>query len=280
VLWRFHFNSYICVLFFSNQSSNVLKNQDKKAYFVSDIHLGAPALKNNKERELAFVNWLSEIKEDASHLFLMGDIFDFWFEYKTVVPRGFTRTLGKIAEIADSGVEVHFFTGNHDVWVFDYLPTELGLTLHRNEFKTELYGKKFYLAHGDGLDLTDKGYLLLKKIFTSKIMQWMFARFHPNFALSLGHNWSKHSRITKGITGEEFKGITNEGMYIFAESILRNEKFDFFIFGHRHVMIDNPLGENSRYIILGDWIHHFSYGVFDGNTFELKQHNYQGPKGH
>jgi UDP-2,3-diacylglucosamine hydrolase len=257
-----------------------LKNQDKKVYFVSDVHLGAPALKNNKERELAFVSWLNEIKDDASHLFLMGDIFDFWFEYKTVVPRGFTRTLGKIAEIADSGVEVHFFTGNHDVWVFDYLPNELGLNLHRDEFKTELFGKKFFLAHGDGLDASDKGYLFLKKLFTSKILQWMFARIHPNFSLSFGHKWSKHSRISKGISGEEFKGIKNEGLFIFAESLLLKEKFDFLIFGHRHVLINESIGADSRFIILGDWIQYFSYGVFDGNTFELKQYNYQGPGGH
>lgn len=257
-----------------------MNNQDKKAYFVSDIHLGAPALKNNRERELAFVDWLNGIKEDASHLFLMGDIFDFWFEYKTVVPRGFTRTLGKIAELADSGIEVHFFTGNHDVWVFDYLPDELGMTLHRTEFKTTLNGKKFFLAHGDGLDQSDKGYLFLKKMFTSKIMQWIFARFHPNFGLSLGHRWSKHSRISNGISAEEFKGTTNEGMFIFAESVLHEEKFDYFIFGHRHVLVDQLIGTNSRYINLGDWIHHFSYGVFDGTEFKLKQYNYQGPRGH
>lgn len=257
-----------------------MTNNGKKAYFVSDIHLGAPALKNNRERERAFVDWLDQIKADASHLFLMGDIFDFWFEYKTVVPRGFVRTLGKIAEIADSGIEVHFFTGNHDVWVFDYLPNELGMNLHRDELRIELSGKKFFLAHGDGLDQTDKGYLFLKKIFTNKTLQWIFARLHPNFALSLGHVWSKHSRIAKGISGEEFKGITNEGMFIFAESLLKKETFDYFIFGHRHVLIDHPIGKNSRYINLGDWISHFSYGVFDGNDFELKQYNYQGPKGH
>lgn len=256
-----------------------MTNQGKKAYFVSDVHLGAPALKNNRERERAFVAWLEQIKTDASHLFLMGDIFDFWFEYKTVVPRGFTRTLGKIAEISDMGVEVHFFTGNHDVWVFDYLPNELGMVLHRDEFRVELNGKKFFLAHGDGLDKTDKGYLLLKKIFTSKVLQWLFSRLHPNFAMSLGHNWSKNSRIAKGISGEDFKGATNEGMFIFAESVLKQEKFDYFIFGHRHVMIDSRIGENSRYINLGDWISHFSYGVFDGNDFELKQYNYRGPKG-
>lgn len=265
---------------FSIQFIRVLKNQVKKAYFISDIHLGAPALKNNRERELAFVRWLDEIKNDASHLFLMGDIFDFWFEYKTVVPRGFTRTLGKIAELSDSGIEVHFFTGNHDVWVFDYLPNELGMILHRDEFKTEISGKKFFLAHGDGLDATDKGYLLLKKLFTSKTLQWMFARIHPNFSVSFGQRWSKHSRISKGVTGEEFKGATNEGMFIFAESVLQTEKFDYFIFGHRHVLVNKPIGENSRYINLGDWIQHFSYGVFDGEEFQLKKYHYQGPAGH
>jgi UDP-2,3-diacylglucosamine hydrolase len=154
------------------------------------------------------------------------------------------------------------------------------MILHRNEFRTELSGKKFFLAHGDGLDATDKGYLLLKKLFTSKVLQWMFARVHPNFSLSFGHGWSKKSRISKGISSHEFKGASNEGMFIFAESILRQEKIDYFIFGHRHVMIDSPIGENSRYINLGDWIRHFSYGIFDGNEFALKQYNYQGPRGH
>jgi UDP-2,3-diacylglucosamine hydrolase len=266
--------------FISNQIQNILKNEGKKAYFISDIHLGAPALKNNHERELAFVDWLNKIKVDASHLFLMGDIFDFWFEYKTVVPRGYTRTLGKIAEISDSGVEVHFFTGNHDVWVFDYLPVELGLTLHRDEFITKLYGKKFFLAHGDGVDFTDKGYLFLRKIFTSKTLQWLFARIHPNFAISFGLNWSKHTRLTKGIEGGIFKGQNKEGMFIFAESMLQKEYFDYFVFGHRHLMVDLPVGSTSRFIYLGDWINYFSYGVFDGDTFELKQYNYQGPKGH
>jgi UDP-2,3-diacylglucosamine hydrolase len=263
-----------------NQFFVSLKDQNIKAYFISDVHLGAPALRNNKERELAFVDWLNGIRHDATHLFLMGDIFDFWFEYKTVVPRGFVRTLGKIAEISDSGVEVHFFTGNHDVWVFDYLPNELGMTLHRDEFRIELNGKKFFLAHGDGLDCTDTGYLLLKKIFTSKLLQWMFARIHPNFSLSFGHRWSKHSRISKGITGEGFKGVENEGIYKFARQVLESEYFDFFVCGHRHVLVNEPIGEKSRYINLGDWINHFSYGVFDGQNFELKKYNYTGPKGH
>lgn len=257
-----------------------MENKNKKAYFISDIHLGAPALNNNKERELAFVDWLNSIKHEASHLFLLGDIFDFWFEYKKVVPRGHIRSLGKIAELADSGIEIHFFTGNHDVWVFDYLPNEIGMKLHRNEFKTHIMGKKFFLAHGDGLDKDDKGYLFLKKMFTSKTLQWIFARIHPNFAIMLGHNWSKHSRISKGIDSENFKGIEKEGMFTFSETVLQNEQFDYFVFGHRHLLINNPIGESSRYINLGDWINHFSYGVFDGIKFELKKYNYKGPKGH
>jgi UDP-2,3-diacylglucosamine hydrolase len=256
-----------------------LANIRNKIYFVSDIHLGAPALSNNREREKAFVQWLDLIRNDAAKLFLMGDIFDFWFEYSKVVPRGFTRTLGKLAEMADSGIEIHFFTGNHDVWVFDYLPQEIGLTLHRDVFRTELFGKKFFLAHGDGLDPDDKGYLLLKKIFTCKPLQWLFARLHPNFALWVGTNWSKHSRISKGIEGAAFKGENKEGIYIFAKSIAEKEDIAYFVFGHRHLLLNKPIGEKSNFIILGDWINFFSYGVFDGDKFELKQYNYQGPRG-
>ncbi|HKI88604.1 MAG TPA: UDP-2,3-diacylglucosamine diphosphatase [Draconibacterium sp.] len=242
-----------------------------KIYFVSDVHLGAPALKNNHEREMLFVQWLDEIKDDVSELFLMGDIFDFWYEYRKVVPRGFTRVLGRIADFTDRGIPVHFFTGNHDVWVFDYLPSELGVVLHTEEFITELRGKKFFLAHGDGLDADDKGYLLLKKIFTSKTMQWFFSRIHPNFALSLGHTWSKSSRLAKMDVKEKFK-VKNEGMYKFAESFLEKEWIDYFIFGHRHQMVDVKLREKTRFILLGDWILHFSYGVFDGEKFELKEY--------
>lgn len=240
---------------------------------MSDVHLGAPALKNNKERERLFVRWLDEIKADAAALFLMGDIFDFWFEYRKVAPRGFTRTLGKIAEIADSGVSVHFFTGNHDLWIFDYLPEELGIILHRKEYKTEIMGKKFFLAHGDGLDLSDKGYLLLKKIFTCKALQWTFARLHPDFAFRIAHHWSRNSRIANGIQADGYRGDNKEGLFIFAESIEKQEHFDYFIFGHRHLLVEKPIGETSSFINLGDWINYFSFGVFDGEKFELKRYN-------
>lgn len=241
----------------------------KKIYFVSDVHLGAPAFKNNRERELRFARWLDTIKKDVEELYLMGDIFDFWFEYKKVVPRGFTRILGRIADIADSGIPVYFFPGNHDLWVFDYLPTELGVTVYRKEIVKELKGKKFLLAHGDGLDASDKGYNRLKKIFTSKTAQWWFSRLHPNFAMYIAHKWSASSRISKMDLVEYFDTNT-DGIYKFAENFVKEEPVDYCIFGHRHVMVDEKINEKTRFINLGDWIKSFSYGVFDGENFELK----------
>lgn len=241
-----------------------------KIYFVSDVHLGAPALKNNRERELLFAKWLDEIKKDAAELYLLGDIFDFWYEYKKVAPRGFTRILGRIADLADSGVEVHFFTGNHDLWAFDYLPEELGVILHKQEIVKEIKGKKFFLAHGDGLDADDKGYIFMKKIFTNNTMHWLFSRLHPNFAFTIAHKWSKSSRLAKINIIDEFEG-NKEGMYKFAADFLKKEFVDYFIFGHRHRMLNMEIGEKSRFVLLGDWIKNFSYGVFDGENFELKR---------
>jgi UDP-2,3-diacylglucosamine hydrolase len=242
-----------------------------KIYFVSDVHLGAPALSNNHQRELLFARWLDSINDDVQELYLMGDIFDFWWEYKKVVPRGFTRILGRIANLTDRGIPVHFFTGNHDLWVFDYLPSELGVVVHKNEIIKEIDGKKFFLAHGDGLDAEDVGYIRLKKIFTNKNLQWWFSRLHPNFALHIAHKWSKSSRTAKFGKEEEFN-VNNDGMYKFALSFLKQESIDYFIFGHRHHMVNAPLTENARFVLLGDWIKNFSYGVFDGEKFELKRY--------
>lgn len=242
-----------------------------KIYFVSDVHLGAPALKNNRERETLFANWLDEIKEDVSELYLLGDIFDFWYEYKKVAPRGFTRILGRIADIADKGIPVHFFTGNHDLWVYDYLPEELGVIVHKEEFVTNILGKKFFLAHGDGLDKEDKGYIKLKKIFVDKTLQWLFSRLHPNFAFHIAHKWSASSRLSKMGTEKDFM-VINEGLYKFAEIFVKNEFVDYFIFGHRHRMVDVSLTDKTRFVLLGDWIKNFSYGVFDGDKFELKKY--------
>ncbi|MDP4183654.1 MAG: UDP-2,3-diacylglucosamine diphosphatase [Bacteroidota bacterium] len=245
----------------------------KKIYFISDVHLGAPALNDNRQREKLFVSWLEMVKKDAEEIYLLGDIFDFWYEYRKVVPRGFTRSLGKIAEIADSGIKIHLFTGNHDLWMFDYLPKETGVILHRDPFRTTLYGKSFFIAHGDGLDKDDKGYLLLKKIFKNKILQWMFSRLHPNFAFWLGHAWSKKSRLSKGIAGVGFKGVENEGIVKYAEEVLKNETIDFFVMGHRHIALDIKLSPSSRFILTGDWIRLFTYAEFDGDKFELKTYN-------
>jgi UDP-2,3-diacylglucosamine hydrolase len=239
-----------------------------KIYFISDVHLGAPALSNNRQRELLFAQWLDDINDDVQELYLMGDIFDFWWEYKKVVPRGFTRILGRIANLTDHGIPVHFFPGNHDLWVFDYLPSELGVIVHRNEIVREIGGKKFFLAHGDGLDSEDIGYIRLKKIFTNKKLQWLYSRLHPNFALHIAHRWSKSSRTAKFGMEEEFN-VNNEGMYKFAKSFLKQEPIDYFIFGHRHQMVNIPINETSRFVLLGDWIKNFSYGVFDGHNFDL-----------
>ena len=245
-----------------------MKNR-KNIYFVSDVHLGAPSLKDNQEREKKFVRWLDKISHDASELFLMGDIFDYWFEYKKVVPRGHIRVLGKLAEITDKGIPVHFFTGNHDIWIFDYLPSEIGLIVHHDPETFNLLGKKFFLAHGDGLDRGDKGYKILKKIFKSRVLQWFYARLHPNFAVTVAQKWSKNSRLGKKEITDSFDA-TNEGMFQYAASVLEKEHFDYFVFGHRHQLANILINESSRFILLGDWIKTFSYGVFDGTDFELK----------
>jgi len=246
--------------------------ENKKIYFASDVHLGAPALNNNREREKLFVKWLDQVKEDAEVIYLMGDIFDFWFEYKRAVPRGFTRVLGKLSEITDSGITVHFFTGNHDIWVFDYLPTEVGVIVHRDIVKTEIKGKKFFLGHGDGLGPFDKSYKLLKKIFTNSILQWSFARIHPNLSIWLAHKWSSHSRLRDGkVEADTYRGEDKEWLVLFAKDELKKEHFDYFVFGHRHWPCDIDLNGKSRYINTGDWINHFTYAVFDGETMEVKE---------
>lgn len=242
----------------------------KKIYFASDVHLGFPDIEKGRPRELLFAQWLEEIKNKASEIYLVGDIFDFWYEYKNVVPRGFVRVLGKIAEITDAGIPVHFFTGNHDLWVFDYLSSEIGVKIYRKPLETKLLGKNFYIAHGDGLGPGDKGYKLLKKIFESKVLQWLFSRLHPNFAFWIAHGWSKKSRYNKGIIAEKFNQET-ESTYLHAKEILKQKNIDYFVFGHRHLMINKPIDKQSTYILLGDWLHHFSYGVFDGKTFELRK---------
>lgn len=240
-----------------------------KIYFISDAHLGMYPPEKSRERERLLVNWLDSVKDEMAELYLLGDIFDFWYEYKKVVPRGFTRFLGKLGELADKGVKIHFFVGNHDVWAFDYFEKELGATIYRKPLQREIMGKKFYLAHGDGLGPGDKFYLILKWAFHNKVLQWLFSRLHPNFSLMLGHSWSKRSRYSKGFYAN-FKGGKQEWLIIHAKEILKKEHFDYFIFGHRHLAVQLNLNEKTQYIVLGDWIYHFTYAEFDGEKLELK----------
>ncbi|MGB4399827.1 MAG: UDP-2,3-diacylglucosamine diphosphatase [Daejeonella sp.] len=239
-----------------------------KIYFASDFHLGVPDNISSREREDRIVRWLDMIKSDAAEIFLVGDVFDFWFEYTTVIPRGFIRFQGKLAELSDSGIKITLFKGNHDMWMFDYFGMELGIDIISDELILERNGKKFYLHHGDGLGPGDHKYKLLKKVFRSKLCQWLFARLHPNFGIGIAQSWSKDSRA-KNEKLESLEDVEKEWLYIYSRDLLKQEYYDFLIFGHRHLPLDLPLG-TSRYINLGEWVHFSSYAVFDGESLELK----------
>ena len=241
----------------------------KKIYFASDFHLGSPDDESSRKREKLIVKWLDEIKADAEELYLMGDVFDFWFEYKTVVPKGYVRLLGKLAELSDAGIKLHYFTGNHDMWVFDYLPKELNATLYRKPVQREINGKKFFLGHGDGLGPGDNGYKFIKKVFANKFSQWLFARLHPNLGIGMANFWSKKSRIATQLEEEKYLGDDKEFLVMFCKETLAKEHFDYLIFGHRHLPLDLKIN-SSRYINLGDWFRYNSYAVFDGAELELK----------
>ena len=243
---------------------------DKKIYFASDFHLGVPSYEKSLDREKRICRWLDQVKEDASEIYLLGDVFDFWFEYKRAIPRGFVRLQGKIAEITDSGIPVHWFIGNHDMWIFDYIPKELGVQMHRTEIEREYFGYKFYNGHGDGLGPGDRGYKFIKKVFRNKACQWLFARFHPNFGIWLANSSSKTSRAATGEKDAKFYGEEKEMLIQFCKSILAKKHFDFFIFGHRHLPIEFDLNEKSKYINTGDWISYNTYAVLDESGLKLK----------
>jgi UDP-2,3-diacylglucosamine hydrolase len=266
-------NRYLCPLKQKTEIPDL--EQKKKIYFASDAHLGAPTISDHRAHELRFVAWLDQIKADALEVYLMGDIFDFWFEYKHVVPQGHTRFLGKLCELTDSGIPVHFFTGNHDIWVFDYLPRETGVIVHKGPYFPVIDGKKFFLAHGDGLTPDEKAYKRLKALFTNNLAQKLFKWLHPDLGVGIAHFWSRKSRESnQEAETAKFQGEENEWLIKFAKNTLKKEHFDYFIFGHRHVAINLKIAENSRVCYLGDWVHHFSYAQWDGETLELKY--YQG----
>lgn len=249
---------------------NLIKG--KKIYFASDFHLGAPDAVTSLQREKLLVQWLNEIKQDAQELFLVGDVFDFWFEYKTAVPKGFVRLLGKLAELSDAGIPIHYFTGNHDMWVFDYLPKEIGATIYRHPIEREINGHHFFIGHGDGLGPGDKGYKFIKKVFANPICQWLFARLHPNFGIRMANFWSGKSRLHTGSSDEKFLGEDKEWLVVYSKEVLLKKHYDYFIFGHRHLPLDIQLTPKSRYINLGEWMNYNSYGVFDGEKMELKSY--------
>jgi len=245
----------------------------KKIYFASDFHLGAPDPVTSLLREKRVVQWLEEVRHDAEEIYLVGDVFDFWFEYKRAIPKGFTRLLGKIAEITDSGIPVHLFTGNHDMWCFDYLPKEIGVQLHKEPIVKTFNGQRLYIGHGDGLGPGDHGYKFIKKVFSSKLCQWLFARLHPNFGIGMANFWSRKSRAATGKSDEEFLGDDDEWLLIYSNEQLDINPCDYYIFGHRHLPLDMKLKDGaSRYVNLGEWINYETFGVFDGTTMNLLQY--------
>jgi UDP-2,3-diacylglucosamine hydrolase len=243
--------------------------ESRKIYFASDAHLGYPNHNESLVREKRLVKWLETVRHDASAIYLLGDVFDYWYEYKKVVPRGFTRLLGKISEITDSGIPIYFFTGNHDISIYDYLPLETGVTVQHKPLRKTLNGLRFFMAHGDGLDPADKTYRRIRRIYVNPAFQWFFSKLHPNFTIWFAHKWSYSSRSSKNLP--EFKGEENESMIRYSRELLTKEEIDFFIFGHRHIPLDFTLNEKSRLIYLGDWLTHFSYAVLDGKNMELKK---------
>lgn len=244
----------------------------KHIYFISDLHLGMYPLDKSLQREKLMVQWLDEIAENAAELWMLGDIFDYWFEYAKVVPRGFTRFLGKLASLSDAGIKIHLIPGNHDIWVFNYLSNEIGLEIHREILIKNWNQHQFLLGHGDGLHKDDLSYRMLQRIFKNRLMQWLYARIHPNGSTSFAQWWSRKSRMKYG-TYMKFMGIDNEHQIQFAREIIKDQpEIEFFVFGHRHVPFDIRISENSRVIGLGDWIGNFTYGVFDGKDFQLKKY--------
>ena len=246
--------------------------QGKKIYFASDNHLGAPNLEESLVREKKFVSWLDTIKKDAEAIFLVGDIFDFWFEYSEVVPKGFTRTLGKLAEISDAGIPIHYFAGNHDMWLIDYFQKELNLTVYNKPKVFTINDKKFFVGHGDGLGPGDKSFKIMKKIFKNPFFNWCFRCVHPDLGIKIGKYLSNKNRLKSSLEDLRFNGNENEWLTKYCKEKLKNEHYDYFIFGHRHIPLEIKLSPNSTYINLGDWITHFSYAVFDGRQVLLDKY--------
>jgi UDP-2,3-diacylglucosamine hydrolase len=249
----------------------------QKVYFASDFHLGIPDYESSLQREKMLVRWLDRVAKDAAAICLMGDVFDFWFEYKTVIPKGYSRLFGELARITDAGIPVHLFTGNHDIWAFEYLAREIGIKLHRHPEIWQIAGMSFYLAHGDGLGPGDNGYKFLKKVFSIRVNQFLFRWLHPDIGAKLGLYFSRKSRLANMIKEnkpEYLNRIEDEMLYKYAsEMMIKGQNVDYFVFGHRHRPLNIELEDRSRLVILGDWLTHFTFAEFDGKNLDLKQFN-------
>lgn len=248
----------------------------QKVYFASDFHLGIPDHYSSLIREKRLVAWLDMARADASEIFLMGDLFDFWFEYKTAIPRGYARLLGKLAEVTDAGIHVHLFRGNHDMWAFNYLTEELNIQLHRDPEFREFNGKQFYLAHGDGLGPGDHGYKFIKKVFASPVNQWLFRLIHPDLGIKMALFWSRKSRKASSEKEKREEDITlrliQQRITVHSNDLLKQyPDLNYLIYGHYHFPLDTRLNGTARQIVLGDWLTHFTYAVFDGECLELKK---------
>jgi UDP-2,3-diacylglucosamine hydrolase len=246
---------------------NITNN--KKIYFLSDFHLGAPDAASSLVREKKVVAFLESIRHDADSIFIVGDIFDFWYEYTKVVPKGYVRLLGKLAELSDSGIPIHVFVGNHDMWMSGYFEKELNIPVYHQPKVFEWNGKRFFIGHGDGLGPADHGYKFIKKIFRNPVCRWLFGQLHPTWGIGLANYFSRKSREKTGASDEVFMGGDNEWLIVYSKALLQKEHYDYFIFGHRHLPLDHPLTGNSRYINLGDWIRNFTYATFDGADMQL-----------
>lgn len=242
----------------------------KKIYFMSDSHLGVPDYVSSLAREKKLVRWLDQVSPDAEEIFLLGDIFDFWFEYSKVVPKGYTRLFGKLAEVSDKGIPIHFFTGNHDMWVLNYFKNELGLLIHREPLELTLQGKKVFVGHGDGLGSDDRSYKFLKKFFSWRFPRLLFSLIPPRLGIGFANYLSKMSRLSHSENDRHFLGEEKEHLILFSKELLKKRRFDYFIFGHRHYPIMLDLEEGVGFINTGDWIRNFSYAEMENGIIALK----------
>lgn len=244
--------------------------ENKKIYFASDFHLGTPSYEASRAREKTIIRWLDSIVHDAEAIFLLGDMFDFWFEYKHTVPKGFIRFLGKLADIRDKGIPILLFTGNHDMWMFDYFPQELNVPVIRKPLSIQINEHLLHIGHGDGLGDGDRTFKVLKKVFHARFSQKLFAAIHPRWGMGLAHYWSQHSRKKNLEIDESFKGEEYEWIYQYCLEVEAKTHHDYYVFGHRHLSLDMPLNERSRYLNIGEWISLQTYGVHDGTELLLK----------